>query len=482
MPNYLFRLVVILLIKSLAILFVIFYAGIGLSPDEAQYWTWSQRLDVGYYSKPPGIAWQIWLGTSLLGSNEAGVRLFSMLWGISQSLLIYWMALQAGLEKRAAFWSGLLMAFTPLGVAGSFFAITDGGALFFWTAACCSVLSALHKNKEPEPWIIGLCLGFGALFKWPVYFFWIFFFTARSLWFSTLSIQKCLAGVILSLAGLLPSLWWNYQHDFATFRHVSATLQGGHGNVRGNPLEFFGSQFALLSPIIFALLILSFIPLYKRRKELASPLLFCGLVTGLALIAAIGLSFFQKIQGNWAVFAYPTSFILISWFWREEKWLKIGLLTSIVLITLLFALPTVYQYNPSLIPFKRLPFKQNLGGLSIAKILKQVGYDTKQSFLLSDTYQTTSLLSFYGPDQKMAYLINLKGSRHNQFSYWPSFIEEKTGKSAYFVTFDYQTPPLEDYFTHTEYLGKWPVLSEKSASIYKCSGFKDRELPGTALF
>ena len=30
--------------------------GITLYIDEAQYWTWAQHLDWGYFSKPPGIA------------------------------------------------------------------------------------------------------------------------------------------------------------------------------------------------------------------------------------------------------------------------------------------------------------------------------------------------------------------------------------------------------------------------------------------
>ena len=33
--------------------------GTNLFFDEAQYWTWSQDLDFGYYSKPPLIAWII---------------------------------------------------------------------------------------------------------------------------------------------------------------------------------------------------------------------------------------------------------------------------------------------------------------------------------------------------------------------------------------------------------------------------------------
>ena len=37
--------------------------------DEAQYWFWAQNLDLGYYSKPPMIAWVIRAMTALSGSD-----------------------------------------------------------------------------------------------------------------------------------------------------------------------------------------------------------------------------------------------------------------------------------------------------------------------------------------------------------------------------------------------------------------------------
>src|ERR1700680_1577978 len=39
----------------------------GLYPDEAQYWFWAQHLELGYYSKPPLVAWLIALTTTMLG-------------------------------------------------------------------------------------------------------------------------------------------------------------------------------------------------------------------------------------------------------------------------------------------------------------------------------------------------------------------------------------------------------------------------------
>src|SRR5437868_15290096 len=46
-----------------------------LFPDEAQYWVWSQQLALGYYSKPPLVAWLIASTTGLFGDSEFAVRL-----------------------------------------------------------------------------------------------------------------------------------------------------------------------------------------------------------------------------------------------------------------------------------------------------------------------------------------------------------------------------------------------------------------------
>ena len=55
MTNKILGLAILLLIvfKITAVYFTEF----SLYGDEAQYWLWSQTLDLGYYSKPPLLAW-----------------------------------------------------------------------------------------------------------------------------------------------------------------------------------------------------------------------------------------------------------------------------------------------------------------------------------------------------------------------------------------------------------------------------------------
>ncbi|WP_052236498.1 ArnT family glycosyltransferase [Candidatus Protochlamydia amoebophila] len=511
---YFKRLIWVLIAKTCFIVGFIIWGGVGLGPDEAQYWTWSQKLDWGYYSKPPGVAWQIWLGTQLWGQTELGIRFFSLIWSFLQSYLVFVLALEAGLKPRTAFWSGIVMAFSPIGLLGSFLAITDGGCLIFWTLACIIVVRALRKNLSPSPFLVGLCLMAGALFKWPIYFFWVFFLISQYLWFPQLSLTRLVSGICVSLMGLLPSFWWNISHDWATFRHVFSTLQGGHGATGGNFFEFLGVQALLISPILFGLLLYSWF--YQAKKMKPTPLihtsfkktlLFCGGLSLICLACALGLSLFQKIQGNWIVFAYPTAIVWLAGFAcegsRHEKWLKLGVATAGCLVLSLFSFPLFYQsqWRPIFMTYKWNPFKHNMGWDQLEQSLLEAKYNPLTDFLVSDKYQTTSILSFYGPLQQRAYFLNLHHARQNQFSYWPSMVDDYAGKTGYFIwmenqpylerdwkkKLDFYQNELKNYFKHVELMGLFPLLYEnqkvvKGVFIFRCTDCKSNPLPSTQIF
>lgn len=492
----------LLCFKAFLLAAIILYAGIGLGPDEAQYWTWSQALDWGYYSKPPGIAWQIWLGTKLFGQTEFGVRSLSILISFLQSISLYFLALKCGLRSSLAFWCGVFLAFSPLGVLGSFLAITDGGFLLFWILASLYFVSSLAKQTEVNPLPLGLLIAGGALFKWPIYLFWIFFLICRSKYFSQQSFLKVGQGVLLSCLGLLPSLWWNRTHDWATFRHVGATLQGGStaSEQTGNLAEFIGSQAALISPILFILLIFACWRWVKHLHSLSPPLFFCGLVTISSLSLLIGASAIQKIQGNWGIFVYPTGLVLIVWAVGQQTksmvWLKIGGFTALGFAILTFLLPSF-----SFVPHRMNPFKHNVGWTQLKDALASDGYDSTQHFLVSDKYQTTSLLSFYNEGQKRAYFLNVNQIRQNQFSYWPSLQEEEKGKTGFFVWVEnapylkkeriakqgFYEQELKKYFAEVELVGFSPLVYQKGeiakgALIFKCGDCLDKQHSTTDLW
>ena len=84
-------LVIIMLLLVGALLRTIYLGTMDLFVDEAYYWDWSRKLDFGYYSHPPMVAWLIFLGRTLLGNTETGIRIpFAML-GITVILLTYFL-------------------------------------------------------------------------------------------------------------------------------------------------------------------------------------------------------------------------------------------------------------------------------------------------------------------------------------------------------------------------------------------------------
>lgn len=494
----------LLVIKAVAILLFILYGGIGLGPDEAQYWTWSKSLDFGYYSKPPGIAWEIWAGTYLFGDTELGVRFGAILVGTFLPLAVYALARACGLQKNSAFWSGAIMAISPLGILSSFLAITDGGIVLFWTLACLFLGKAIENKTAPNYILIGLMVMFGALFKWQIYILWLIIF-AGTLFYPILRQKLIFAGIAISLLGLLPSVIWNRDHEWATFRHVFATIEGGatHEQQKGNFGAFLGEQVALLSPILFILYLAGILSLFTHRKAPPS-VRFFGL-SSFAIIACYTVqSLFHKMQGNWCVFAYPMAAVFLGWYAcdfmkRGIAWLIAGLTLSAVLSVLVFALPYVQKSTLVDIPYKWNMFRHNLGWNQLSKALARAGYDPKRDFLFGDKYQTSSILSFYGPEQNRAYFFNIHGIRKNQFSFWPGMDAEQKGKTGFYVLFENQPQLdlnrdkiiessqklLEPYFANVRFKGEFPLFLSndqvaKAVFIFLCEDYNGK-LPQVSL-
>ena len=491
----LLKLFIILFVKAFFLAVVVQVAGIGLAPDEAQYWTWSEHLSLGYYSKPPGIAWQIAAGTALLGNTEEGVRLFAQVIGFLFPVFIYFSARIAHLTSEQSYLAALIAALAPLGWLASLLSITDGGLVIFWTLALATLFKPQKENVPPSYTTIGILIACGALFKWPIYWFWLFLMPAL-LFIPRLRSSQIFTGISISLLGLLPSLFWNLTHNFATFRHVGAAIItkntpdiGATMLAKGNFWDFFGAQAMLLSPILFLLLFGAIWALLKNWKTVSEGIKICFFFSILPLLLFLTVAYFKKMQGNWCEFAYPAAIILIAWY-ASEKWIKIGLALSCFLTLIIFAIPAL-QKNGIPIPYKFNAFKHNMGWDNLSAALQKTNYDPETEFLFADKYQTTAVLSFYGPLQKQAFFFNLHGIRLNQFSFWPGMDKLALHKTGYFVIVENEphlsrqwdsllekTPELLSlYFKKIEFLEAAPLFGEsKKALIWKCEEYNG-ELP-----
>ena len=183
----------------------------------------------------------------------------------------------------------------------------------------------------------------------------------------------------------------------------------------------------------------------------------------------------KKVAGELGGFCLSTAAVLVAWrAWDNSRrlrlWLIGGIALSIALCSFAFALPFLQSESLVSIPYKYNPFRHNVGWKELGLQLAAAGYDPDAHVLASDKYQITSILSFYGPNQKRAYFLNLQGVRKNQFSYWPSMAQEKKGKTVFFVAvenFSLSDPKwvsleadyklkLAPYFSDVRFLGVRP--------------------------
>src|SRR5947207_15845089 len=80
-----------------------------LYPDEAQYWFWAQHPALGYYSKPPLVAWLIALTTGLFGNSEFAIRLSALLLHAGTAVFVYAIGTRL-YDSRVGLWSSLAYA------------------------------------------------------------------------------------------------------------------------------------------------------------------------------------------------------------------------------------------------------------------------------------------------------------------------------------------------------------------------------------
>jgi len=294
---------------TLARLLWLAFQTAGLYPDEAQYWFWSRHLALGYYSKPPLVAWLIALTTSLFGNGEFAVRLSAPLLHAAASGFVY--AIAARLySSRIGYWSALAYSTLP-GVSLSAFLIsTDAVLLPCWAAALYGFIRARETGAR-RWWIAtGAAVGLGLLAKYAMAY-WLL--SAFGFVLLRPSERRHFGGLCIALAVAalfyLPNLWWNWSHGFATYLHTrdNAELRGAlfHPDAL---LDFLISQLGVFGPLYFVAMLALFVS-PTRFGGPPARLLTAFAWPALAIVTVVAL--LSRAQANWAAPAYVSAVILV---------------------------------------------------------------------------------------------------------------------------------------------------------------------------
>src|SRR3954470_872561 len=145
---------------------------IDLSGDEAQYWDWSRRLDLSYYSKGPLVAYLIRASCAVFGETMPAVRYPAIALGAGTSIFAYLLTLKLFQSDRLALGAVLLSNLVPLMIFGQIFMTIDAPLFFCWAAATYFAALAIFDQKNWAWVCVGIFAGFGFLAKYAM-FLWI---------------------------------------------------------------------------------------------------------------------------------------------------------------------------------------------------------------------------------------------------------------------------------------------------------------------
>jgi 4-amino-4-deoxy-L-arabinose transferase-like glycosyltransferase len=315
---------------TLARILALFRSPLELYGDEAQYWLWSRTLDFGYYSKPPIVAWAIWVTTHVGGNAEAWVRLSAPLFQAGATLAVFAIGrrLYGGWAALAA---AALYALMPGVQISGLVVATDAPLLFFLgltILAYVDLQAATGRRRLVLAAGLGSALGLAFLSKYAALYAVIGIALhlavsceARRAWSPA---SAALAVVVFALV-LSPNVVWNAQHGFATLHHTAANAHWGHGFPfkPGRLGQFLLSQFGIFGPIPFGVLIAGLVIAARRRKLAREDLLLlCFVLPPLAIVSVQAL--LSRANANWSGASYLPGAVLVgAWLlrWGARRWL-----------------------------------------------------------------------------------------------------------------------------------------------------------------
>lgn len=176
-------LILILLAIAACRAWYITHCPFDLSSDEAQYWEWSRRLDLSYYSKGPLVAYIIAASTHLFGNTVFGVRFPAVVLSALTSLVLFALATEmaescdpplAGRARVAGWSAALFVQVIPLFAVFGFAMTTDPPLILCWSVALwlfwrmARAWNATGRVSLEAAAALGAAIGLGLLAKYTM--------------------------------------------------------------------------------------------------------------------------------------------------------------------------------------------------------------------------------------------------------------------------------------------------------------------------
>ncbi len=466
----------------------ILYGNIPLHSEEAQYWLWSKHLDLSYYSKPPLIAYTIFLSTQIFSDSVLGIRIIAIIIGFIIPLITYRFACELFKDSKIAFYSGLILFTLPHYHYTSIILSTDSLIILFWLLTMLYSWRAMQQNNFKDWLLMGIFLGLGIMSKYTM-LLWIPSVLLLSRLFHLNLFKQKGFYLSLGLAGIIciPMIFWNVTTGFVGFKHVFGLMGAykpfpGIGISLAQIAEYTAGQLGSLVPFYLPAIYL-LINRWSRKQfsedNLPVSYLLIPILFVLSFFAFVAI---RKTEINWTYFAYGAYPILLGYAFVkfiDKKKLRLALGATALLIFIMF-LPSAFGrlgtkiYPPKIDPFHKMAGWDDLGN-TVSGITKEM--EDEKMFIFSDRYQIASELAFYMENSPQTYCIN-NGRRMNQFDIWPGINQFAwEGYNAIYVSPVPIPNYLKECFLKVEFVAEQKCLYRQTEVdtpflIYKLTGFK----------
>ncbi|MGP8121992.1 MAG: ArnT family glycosyltransferase [Xanthobacteraceae bacterium] len=402
-----------LLVVLLAALTAVRLAGLTISEvdlfnDEAQYWSWAKDPALGYFSKPPLLAWLLVATRQVCGDSEWCVRAPAPIIYFATSLAVYFTG-RVLYDDRTGFWAGLLTALTTGVVFSSRIISTDIPLMLFWAVALLAYAQLLRAPSLRWVLLLGVSMGLGLLSKYAMIYFVPGMLLAALASRPARDLLRTPAPwIALAIAAIvvLPNLAWNATNGFMTFRHTGDLVLGEEFQpsiIRA--LEFLGSQFGVFGPVVFATMIVATFSLRSSELIEQDRIMVAFFVTPVAVVAMLSIG--VHAYANWASPSAISGLILTPAlllrrnrpFWLHAS-ICIGLAMQAVLLATDATAPRIalpFLKNPN-------PYNRTLGWRAYGERAGQLALELKAPTIASDSRREVAALRYYWRDKPVEIL------------------------------------------------------------------------------
>jgi 4-amino-4-deoxy-L-arabinose transferase-like glycosyltransferase len=437
---------ILLVIGFFALIRLLVAPFFGLGVDEAHYVLYARYLDFSYVDHPPLVGWIHAPFFYILGTNEFLARLPAVLIFAATSYCSYLFMMRLSGSVRISVLCVLALNCSFMLNALGLMLLPDS-LLLLLVFPLIFLAEKIARNNKPQDFILlGLVLGLMGLTKYtsillvpPL----IIFFLMKKRFDIIFSPYMFLAALI-ALAMITPVFYWNYTHDFISFRYQSSHVFGSLSTSFSNFAASLAAQFGAYSPFFFIIAFYGFFKSWRTKDDYLRLALFFG---GTIILFFLLTSVYERTLPHWPGVFYLL-FIPIGThylFAAEKKWKRNFLYFSVgfSLILTLFAY-TELAGKFFTFPDYKSPFRDIYGFPEVVKdadrLLKKNTSGAPKALAVTNWTMGSRMMYYSLAYGNEVFVID---NRKDQFDVWHK--EEPFGYDLLFLNTHFHELDIERY-------------------------------------